>query len=126
MTMVLHFTDPAQGTSRRGAAVALDSSETCLVLFGPRNVRVREPLIVGWGRTLYRERNRIKVTGMGLMLHERFPERLLPPGFFDFNLSAFTNAVMHCQSCLEVKAMFQQIVHRPAGAWPPPPWWDIK
>jgi hypothetical protein len=30
-----------------------------------------------------------------IMLHERVPERRLPPGFIAFNLGAFNDAVLH-------------------------------
>jgi hypothetical protein len=118
---ILRFSDPP-GTRNKYAAVLLLSGEVCVILIGRHGVHVRKSLIGRFGPNLYREQNGAKITVVALALHDRFPNPRLPFSILDFNLSAITNAVMHCRSCAEVKTLFLQITRRPAKDWPKPPW----
>src|ERR1700761_4132599 len=124
MPTVTHFRDQSIAAHKRGAIVAFPSGEDCALLFSRRGVRVRRAIVGPFGPSLYREPDNAKVTVMALMLNEMYPESLLPPGFIDFNLRAFTNAALHCRSCGAVGGLFQSIVKRPGQTWPPPPWWN--
>jgi hypothetical protein len=64
------------------------------------------------GVTLYRERNHIKVATVALALWDEFPDNLLPAGFTEFKLMAFTNAVLHCATCAEVSTTLNKAAAR--------------
>jgi hypothetical protein len=120
---VLSFSDPPGDAVERRVRVKLDSGEICAIALGRSGVVVRKALIGLWGTPLYRQRDGLKVTVMALILQELYPERLLPIGFNNFNLSAFTNAVLYHHSCLQIATLFRQVTHRAPETWPPPPWW---
>jgi hypothetical protein len=119
---LLRFSDGLPGTKRRYAVVALPSGEVCEIVTSRRGALVRKSIVGRFGRNLYREHIGAKVTVTALVLNHRFPDRLLPGGFVDFNLSALTNAVMHCRSCREVSTLFQQTTQQPDDGWLPRPW----
>jgi hypothetical protein len=93
-----------------GAALELDSKETCLISVARRaGVRVRGSegrsgrfWIGFFGSILYEERNAYKIAQVVSTLNSLFSERMLPIKFRNPALAAFANAVWHCSSAAEV------------------------
>lgn len=109
-----------------GAALELDSKETCLISVARRaGVRVKGfrgrfgRLWIGFfGSILYEERNAYKIAQAVATLNSLFSERVLPVTFRNPALAAFTNAVWHCSSAAEVIWKLKEAA-TPAVAPPP-------
>jgi hypothetical protein len=112
MATVLHFADPSNRQPGRGATVRLDGGEPCMISFASNGVWVRKSRHGLMGTTLYREKNHIKVATVALALWQEFPDNLLPAGFTEFKLIAFTNAVLHCATCAEVGTILNKAATR--------------
>jgi hypothetical protein len=111
MASLLFFADsPRAGC---GATVKLESGETCLLSIALTSIRLKKGRF-GVGRLLYKEKVSYRAALTAQILGFLFPDSLLPAEFpSNPVLRAFTNAILHCRSCVEVNAMLKTVSDYP-------------
>jgi hypothetical protein len=110
MPRLLFFSDSS--VAGCGATIRLDSGEPCLVSCAQTGVRVKKSRLGFFGPVLYNEKNTYQAASTAKALSVLFPNSLLPPGFTNPVLRAFTNAILHCSTCAEVATTLNQATAR--------------
>jgi len=101
-----------------GATVMLASGEPCLLSIAQSGIFVKKSRHGLFGATLYNEKNVYTNAQRTGALAYLFPDKLFPNGVTNPNLRAFFNAILHCQSAVEVSVTLNeavQIAERKAG-----------
>jgi hypothetical protein len=107
MADVLNFSD---GKFTCYANVRLDSGEPCYINVAQTGVLVKKSRLGLLGPTLYKETVVYKAAMTAKALHHLYPDSRTPPGLHHPVLKAFTNAVLHCSSAMEVGTTLNQAI----------------
>lgn len=92
------------------ASLTLASGEPCWISVARSSIIVKRSVLGLFGSLLYKEAdiNRVSMTAKALAYV--LPTSLLPPGFSNPVLAAFTNAALHCASSAEVCRLLNEAI----------------
>lgn len=107
LTKLRQFKDDKSG---RWASVVLASKEPCWISVARTGVIVKRSVLGLLGPKLYNESDVYKAAMTAKALAYLLPTRLLPGGFSNPVLSAFTNAAMHAVTAAEVCRVLNEAI----------------
>ena len=109
LTRIIRFQDNENACY---ASLRLGNGEPCHISVARKSIIVRRSRFGLFGRKLYRELDAGRNAAVAEALDALYPANLLPRGFSNPMLSAFTNSVLQCGSAEEVTCMFGEATRR--------------
>ena len=106
MPSLLRFMDD----DRRGrwANIVMDDGDRCWIGIAQTGVLVKKSRVGLFGAKLYEEKNIYQAARTAQALASLYPDELTPSGMSNPVLTAFVNAVLHCQDLAEVTRVLNE------------------